>query len=53
VTSWPPSERDVAPTIVADAPAPAFAVPTVRNGGQALAQAPKHVLFEPVSFWNM
>ena len=34
------------------APAPAFGVPVVVSGGQAFAQAPKHVLLAPLSFSN-
>jgi hypothetical protein len=52
VTSSFPSERVVVPRSDAVTPLPAFGVPLVRNGGQALAQAPEHVLFEPVSFSN-
>jgi hypothetical protein len=42
----------VVPSSEAFTPVPAFGFSFVRNGGQRLAQAPKHVLFGPVSFSN-
>jgi hypothetical protein len=47
-----PSERVVVPSSAAVTPVPAIGFPFVPNGGQAVAQAPKHVLFDPVSFSN-
>src|SRR3954453_7750167 len=47
-----PSDRGVVPSIEAFAPLPAVGLPLARSGGRALAQAPEHMLFVPVSFWN-
>ena len=44
--------RLVVPTLEARAPLPTVGLPFARSGGQAVAQAPKHLLFLPASFLN-
>jgi hypothetical protein len=45
-----PSERLVVPSIEAVKPSLALGLPVVVTGGHSMAQAPKQVLFGPVSF---